>query len=76
MIDPYLLEGVSIEQPHPVWATDISYLPMTHGFLYLMAILNFLMSCLDQSFRSDFDVRQRYGITQIFLALCILRLAA
>jgi putative transposase len=39
-IYPYLLEGVVIERPNQVWASDITYLPMAHGFLYLMAILD------------------------------------
>jgi putative transposase len=39
-IYPYLLENVAIERPNQVWATDLTYLPMAHGFLYLMAILD------------------------------------
>jgi putative transposase len=39
-IYPYLLSGVSIERPNQVWASDITYLPMAHGFLYLVAILD------------------------------------
>jgi len=37
---PYLLRGVQIVRPNQVWATDITYLPMRHGFLYLVAILD------------------------------------
>lgn len=37
---PYLLENVVIERPNQVWASDVTYLPMAHGFLYLMAILD------------------------------------
>lgn len=37
---PYLLSGVSIERPNQVWASDITYLPMAHGFMYLVAILD------------------------------------
>ena len=37
---PYLLSGVVIERPNQVWAADITYLPMAHGFLYLVAILD------------------------------------
>ncbi len=37
---PYLLNGLVIERPNQVWASDISYLPMAHGFLYLVAILD------------------------------------
>jgi putative transposase len=39
-IYPYLLRGVRIERPNQVWAADITYLPMSHGFVYLMVILD------------------------------------
>ena len=39
-IYPYLLSGVAIERPNQVWASNITYLPMAHGFLYLVAILD------------------------------------
>jgi putative transposase len=39
-IYPYLLGGLAIERPNQVWASDITYLPMAHGFLYLVAILD------------------------------------
>jgi putative transposase len=39
-IYPYLLRGVTINRPNQVWAADITYLPMAHGFVvYLVAIL-------------------------------------
>jgi HTH-like domain len=38
-IYPYLLRGVSITEPNHVWASDITYIPMALGFLYLVAIL-------------------------------------
>ena len=38
-IYPYLLRGVSITEPNLVWASDITYIPMAHGFLYLVAII-------------------------------------
>ncbi|WP_420457932.1 IS3 family transposase [Neolewinella sp.] len=34
---PYLLRGLSIERPNQVWQTDISYIPMKRGYLYLTA---------------------------------------
>ncbi len=37
---PYLLNGLAIERANQVWAADISYLPMAHGFMYLVAILD------------------------------------
>ena len=30
---PYLLRSLSIERPNQVWATDICYIPMAHGFM-------------------------------------------
>src|SRR5450631_4335154 len=39
-IYPYLLAGVAIERPNQAWSSDITYLPMAHGFLYLVAILD------------------------------------
>ena len=37
---PYLLRDVVIERPDQVWSTDITYLPMRRGFLYLVAIID------------------------------------
>jgi putative transposase len=37
---PYLLKDLSIERSNQVWATDITYIPMKKGFMYLMAILD------------------------------------
>jgi len=39
-IYPYLLRGVSIERPNHVWSTDITYIPMHGGFLYLVAVMD------------------------------------
>src|SRR4030081_2702014 len=38
-IYPYLLRGISIERPNQVWSTDITYIPMRGGFLYLVAVM-------------------------------------
>lgn len=37
---PYLLRNLVIERPNQVWATDITYIPMLHGYLYLTALLD------------------------------------
>lgn len=37
---PYLLRGLSIERKNQVWATDITYIPMKKGFMYLTAIID------------------------------------
>mgnify|MGYP003382299919 CR=1 FL=1 len=37
---PYLLRKLAIVRPNQVWATDISYIPMAKGFVYLVAIVD------------------------------------
>jgi putative transposase len=37
---PYLLRHRSITQPNDVWAMDITYIPMAHGFVYLAAVMD------------------------------------
>lgn len=37
---PYLLRGLKIDNPNQVWCTDITYIPMRRGFLYLVAIMD------------------------------------
>ena len=37
---PYLLRGVEIEKINQVWSTDITYIPMRNGFLYLTAVID------------------------------------
>lgn len=37
---PYLLRNLKIEKPNQVWATDITYIPMRKGFMYLVAIID------------------------------------
>ena len=39
-IYPYLLRGLKIERPNQVWATDITYIPMARGFVYLAAVVD------------------------------------
>ena len=39
-IYPYLLRGLHISRPNQVWVTDITYVPMRKGFMYLMAVLD------------------------------------
>ena len=37
---PYLLRGLKIERPDQVWSTDITYVPLTGGFMYLAAVID------------------------------------
>ena len=39
-IKPYLLRGLAIHRPNQVWCTDITYIPMKRGFMYMTAILD------------------------------------
>ena len=39
-IYPYLLRNVRIDRPDQVWSTDITYVPLASGFMYLAAIID------------------------------------
>lgn len=39
VIYPYLLRDLEIERVNQVWSTDITYIPMGHGFMYLTAVM-------------------------------------
>jgi putative transposase len=76
-IYPYLLGGLSIERPNQVWSTDITYIPMAHGFLYLMAILDIasrkvLAWRLSNTLTTDFclaaleEALGKFGVPEIF----------
>ena len=74
---PYLLRGMTIDQPNQVWATDITYIPMRRGFMYLVAVMDWhsrkvlsfeLSNTLDADFCVDAlkQALDRYGPPQIF----------
>jgi putative transposase len=59
---PYLLRGVSIDRPDQVWSTDITYVGLPGGFMYLVAVIDWhsrfvlswgLSNTLDGSFCLD-----------------------
>jgi len=39
-IYPYLLKGIGIDRPNQVWTSDITYIPMNRGFMYLVAVMD------------------------------------
>ena len=41
-IYPYLLGGISIERVNQVWCSDVTYIPMAKGFLYLVVIMDWV----------------------------------
>jgi len=43
---PYLLRGLHVWRVNQAWAADITYIPMAHGFLYLVAILDWYSRCV------------------------------
>jgi putative transposase len=74
---PYLLRDLAIERPNQVWATDITYIPMAKGFLYLVAIMDWasrrvLTWRTSNTLTADFCVTAleeaiaRYGTPEIF----------
>lgn len=76
-IYPYLLRGVAITEPNHVWATDITYIPMAHGFLYLVAVIDWASQAvlawrLSNTMNTSFckaaldEALARYGTPRIF----------
>ena len=73
----YLLRNVKIDRPNQVWATDITYIPMRRGFVYLIAVIDWysrkvLSWRLSNTMTTDFcldavrDAISRYGRPEIF----------
>jgi putative transposase len=72
----YLLRGLTIDRPNQVWATDITYIPMARGFLYLVAVMDWysryvlawrLSNTMDTSFCLDaLEDALRKGRPEIF----------
>ena len=76
-IYPYLLRHLTIDRPNQVWATDVTYIPMARGFVYLVAIIDWfsrrvLSWRISNSMTADFCVDalqeaiSRYGVPEIF----------
>lgn len=76
-IYPYLLRNKTIDKANQVWASDITYMPMKHGFMYLTAIIDWysrkilswrLSNTLDKAFCLEAleEAIEKYGIPEIF----------
>src|SRR6266436_1701052 len=74
---PYLLGGLSIDRVNQVWCSDITYIPMARGFVYLVAIMDWhsravLAWRLSNTLGADFCVEAleealaRFGRPEIF----------
>jgi len=65
-IYPYLLEGLEISGPDQVWCSDITYVPMAYGFMYLVAVMDWWSRYvvgweLSNSLDSEFCIRAWTG---------------
>jgi putative transposase len=76
-IYPYLLRGLDIVRPNQVWSTDITYVRLAHGFVYLVAIIDWysrkvltwqVSNTMDVGFCVDCltAALNEYGIPEIF----------
>ena len=76
-IYPYLLRGVIVTRPNQVWSTDITYIRLSRGFVYLVAVMDWysrkvlawrLSNTLDSGFCVDCldESLKAYGIPEIF----------
>ena len=76
-IYPYLLRKVPIVRCNQVWCSDITYIPMKRGFLYLVTVMDWYSRAvlswrLSNTMDSDFcvaaleDALNRYGVPEIF----------
>jgi putative transposase len=76
-IYPYLLRNLNIDRPNQVWAADITYIPMSRGFMYLVAVMDWhsrkvLSWRLSNTMETNFCVEalqeaiERYGRPEIF----------
>ena len=77
LIYPYLLRKLVIDRPNQVWATDVTYIPMARGFVYLVAVMDWysrkvLSWRVSNSMTADFCVEAleeaiaKYGPPEIF----------
>jgi putative transposase len=76
-IYPYLLGGLAIGRVNQVWCSDVTYIPMAKGFLYLVVIMDWVSRAvlawrLSNTLAADFcvdaleDALSRYGRPEIF----------
>lgn len=74
---PYLLRNLVIDRSNQVWATDITYIPMAKGFVYLVAVMDWysrrvlswrVSNTLDTRFCIDAleEAIERHGAPEIF----------
>jgi putative transposase len=72
---PYLLRDLRIERPNQVWCTDITYVRLTSGFVYLTAIMDW-HSRYVLSWELSTSLEIRFCLTALERALSIATPAA
>ncbi len=76
-IYPYLLRGLNITKPNQVWSTDVTYVRLPRGFVYLVAVIDWysrkalswrVSNTLDSSFCVEClnEALLKYGCPDIF----------
>lgn len=74
---PYLLRGMAIDRSNQVWSSDVTYIPMAKGFMYLVAVMDWysrrvlswrVSNSLDTGFCLEAlqEALHRYGPPEIF----------
>ena len=74
---PYLLRNMNIEHNNQVWSTDITYIPMNNGYMYLCAIIDWhsryilawgISNTHDSEFCQELlkEAIAKYGVPEIF----------
>lgn len=77
LVYPYLLRGLQVARPNQVWAMDITYIPMSKGFVYLVAVMDWfsrkvlawrVSNTMDTAFCVEAveEALDRYGAPEIF----------
>jgi putative transposase len=66
---PSLLRGLTLTQPQQVWSADITYIPLRHGFMYLVAVIDwFSRYVLAWQLSNTLD--SHFCVDALQLALC------
>ena len=71
-IYPYLLRNLAITRPDQVWTTDITYVPLRHGFLYLVAVMDWFSRYV-LAWRLSNTLESRFCVEALDAALAVSR---
>ena len=63
---PYLLRGVEVTRPNQAWSTDITYIRLSGGFVYLVAVIDWYSRKV-LSWRINNQMELMIGLTEYFV---------